>query len=264
MKLAFSNIAWGRHDDPAVLDLLRSHHVGGIEVAPTKVWPQWEDAGIAAARAYRDRLLGEGFLVPALQAVLFGKPEAQLFTAEGESLFVDHLIRVAGLAEALGAGVVVLGAPRQRDPGTLEADAAMNRAAQVMLRLARVYADHGTCLCIEPNPARYGCNFVRTVREGAELVRRVDHPGFGLHLDAAGMHLEGDTIDTAWREAGSLVRHYHISEPDLAGFETPEVPHRHNLATLHDAGYPGWYSVEMREPPGRTLAEAGPWRVLPA
>ena len=260
MKLAFSNIAWSPHDSPEVFALLRERGFTGIEVAPTKVWPGWAGADVQAARSYRRRLADEGFAVPALQAVLFGKPDAQLF-GDGQAAFVSHLEEVAALAEALGAKAVVLGAPKQRRLGQQTTAEALERATPVFHRLGQVYAEHGTCLCIEPNPSRYGCDFIIHAEEGADLVRRVNSSGFGLHLDAAGMFLEGDDLATVWPAVGGVVRHFHVSEPDLGDFREPRVPHATNLAFLESHGFGGWLSVEMREP-AEPLAAVGPWAVL--
>ena len=155
----------------------------------------------------------------------------------------------------------MLGAPKQRDRGALSSAQAFDRAVPVLRGLAATFADAGCCLCIEPNPVDYGCNFITDATQGAALVRAVDHRGFGLHLDAAGMFLAGDDLTTLWPQLGALVRHYHISEPELAGFATPRVPHARNLATLRDTGYAGWCSVEMREPV-EPLARVGPWALL--
>lgn len=83
MRLAVSNIAWQPADQAAILPLLRDRGVTGIEVAPTKLWPDWQGATPAAAAAYRERLADQGFAVPALQAILFGKPDCTLFDPAG-------------------------------------------------------------------------------------------------------------------------------------------------------------------------------------
>ena len=76
-KLAISNIGWEIGDDPDVIKLLGDSGVGGIEIAPTKIWPEWIGATEKAAKEYRSRLNSEGFEVPALQAIVYGKPELQ-------------------------------------------------------------------------------------------------------------------------------------------------------------------------------------------
>jgi D-psicose/D-tagatose/L-ribulose 3-epimerase len=261
LRFAFSNIAWTPHDDSAVLSLLRRHRIEGIEVAPTAVWGSWETMTVSQARTYRQWLREQGFEVPALQAVLYGRPEARLFESRGETLLLDHFALVAAIASGLGARVVVLGAPSQRDRGERSWPQALEHAAAVLRTAAALFHDQGCCLCIEPNPRRYGCNFVNTAAEGLELVAAVDHPGFGLHLDAAGMHLEKEDLASALPAALPVLRHFHLSEPDLRDFREPEVPHDENLRCLSAAGYTCWCSVEMRRP-SASLADVGPWEVI--
>lgn len=248
MKLAVSNLAWSDYDTPEVLELLRAQRVTGIEMAPTKVWPDWAGATTVAAANYRRKLADAGFVVPSLQAVLFGQPNARLFDSEGRARFVAHLRNVAALAQALGAAVVVLGAPKQRDPHGLPPREAFDQAVAVFQGLGRTFSDHGTCLCIEPNPRRYGCAFIVNTREGLELVHAVASPGFALHLDAAAMYLEGDSLEAAWEEVGPALRHFHVSEPDLGDFSKPVVDHASNLRVLKAGGYLGWVSLELNEP----------------
>jgi sugar phosphate isomerase/epimerase len=258
-RFAFSNIAWAPHDDPEIFALLRENGVTGIEVAPTTIWPEWQSCTPAAAVRYRAFLLDEGFEVPALQALLYGRPQARLF--DGESEFLDHLAHVAEIAEGLGAKVAVLGAPGQRNRGARTWPQAVGHAVPVLRHAAEVFADHGCCLCIEPNPHEYGCNFVCNALEGAELVQAVDHPGFKLHLDAAALFLEHEDLRAVLPAVAPMLRHFHLSEPQLGDFREPKAPHIHNLRCLDEGGYAGWCSVEMRRPNG-PLATSGPWALL--
>ena len=70
-KFAVSNIAWTSHDDPAIFALLQKYGVAGIEIAPSKIWPQWIGASQASAAEYRKRLADRGFCVPAMQSIHF-------------------------------------------------------------------------------------------------------------------------------------------------------------------------------------------------
>ena len=129
MKLAISNIAWDEHDDPDILSGLRDRGVLGIELAPTKMWPEWKGATPEQAASYRQKLSSLGFEIPAMQAILFGKPELQLFDRSCHQLFIDHIKLVADLAAELGAGVLVFGAPKNRVRGQLSTQDAMRQAA---------------------------------------------------------------------------------------------------------------------------------------
>lgn len=235
-RLAASNIAWSREQEAAALTLVRAHGHAGVEVAPTVLWPGWEGATPAAAGAYRARLEDEGLVCPAIQSVLYGV-EGTLFGPAGKRRrFCDHLRRVAELAHALRAAVVVLGAPAHRRRQGLGADEAYVSGVETFRTLAPDFAAAGTTLCLEPNPPEYGCDFVTTAAEGAALVDAVGSPGFGLHLDAGALILANERLPVL------EVRHFHASEPHLRSFGRPSPRHAEFAAGLNG----GWVSLEMR------------------
>jgi len=244
MRLAISNIAWNDADEPRVLALLRQRAVAGIEIAPTRLWPDWAGATPTAARRARTRLADEGFDVPSMQAILFGKPELSLFG--DATAFADHIRRVADLAAALGARVLVYGAPKSRDRGGLTPAAAFDRAVTVLRPVAAECAARDTALCLEPNPAAYGCNFILDSSAGLALVQAVDSPGLRLHLDTAGMALAGEDPAEAVAAAGGNLRHIHVSEPHLAPIVPASIDHARVGRALRRAGYRGWVAIEMR------------------
>lgn len=244
MRLAVSNIAWLDTDEPVILSLLRHHGISGIEVAPTRFWPDWSGATPSAARAIRRRLADEAFEVPSLQAIFFAKPDLSLFG--DRTTFVDHVRRVADLATELGARILVFGAPKNRDRGALGPDVAFGRAVEVLHRCGADCAARGVKLCIEPNPPAYGCNFVNQSHEGLKLVHAVDSPGFGLHLDSGGLTLAGEDLALAITDAGRSLAHFHVSEPNLAPIVPASVDHAMVGRTLRQIGYDGWCAIEMR------------------
>jgi len=248
MKLSISNIGWEQHDDPAVMAGLARLGVQGIEVAPTKIWPEWQGAEAGAAVRYREKLAAAGFDIPAMQAILFGRPELQLFVSRTHGAFLDHMRRVADLAAALGAGVLVFGAPKNRRRGQLSMGAAMDMAADFFRRAGEICYRRGCCLGLEHNPVEYGCDFITNVADARELVDRVDHPGFRLHLDSAGVHMCDGDFAGVIATAGRFV-HFHISEPMLEPVAGGVVDHDAAASALRALGYDAWVSIEMKTVP---------------
>lgn len=247
MKLAVSNIAWDPDEDGAVVDLLCRRGVRGIEVAPTKLWPSWHGASPAAARAVRAAFDRQGLAIPAVQAILFGRPELQVFGGRTiQSRLLDHIEDVAALAEDLGARVLVFGSPRNRDPGELSSEQALQEAVDFFRRAGERCHPRGVCLCIESNPRAYACRFMVHWHEVLDLVDRVDQEGIGIHLDTACIALEGDDVVQAIRTCAGRIAHFHVSEPELRDFATPETDHATIGRALRASGYDGWLSIEMR------------------
>lgn len=247
MKLAVSNIAWAPAEDAAVIELLITRGIKGVEIAPTMIWPGWEGMSESAASTVAERYARHGLEIPALQAILYGRSDLQLLGDKGSvDALVTHVGRVAGIARHFGAGVLVFGSPKNRDPGGLTPQVAWRQAVDVFRRLGEVCAAEDVVLGIEANPPAYGCNFLTRWSEAAELVREVEHAGVKLHLDVACTVMAGDDPAQALKSGGEIIRHVHISEPQLTGFAAPEIDHAAFGAALAHSHYQGWLSIEMR------------------
>ena len=259
MKLAVSNIAWPPSLQQDILPLLQRHGVKGIEGAPTKLWPGWESVSVESAELIRKQFTEKGFKIPALQAILFAKPECKLFGNDQQRVELEeHLAACAGIARSLGARFLVFGAPKNRERNGHTPDAAFEMAREFFVRVAETYQAQGVCLCFEANPEQYGCEFVTNSVDAARLVRAVNREGFRLHLDTACMHLAGEQIPSAIREAADILAHFHVSEPFLGSFDSPQLDHALAAQALRDVDYQGWVSLEMRQTdsPVETVATA--------
>lgn len=258
MKLSISNIAWTATEDDKVLALLPTYGVTAIEIAPTRIWTDWQyDA--TAVGAFREVLQQKGLGCSSLQAILYGKPDLKLFgTSKEKAALIEHLKQVADLAANLGAVPLVLGAPKNRDQGDKDEATAFAEAVDLLSEVADYFDQRNVCLCLEPNPSVYGCNFITNSQSGAQLVRTVNSPGFRLHLDAAGMYLAGEDIPRAIQAAADTLAHFHISEPHLGNFAEPQVPHREIAQALQAIGWNQWVVIEMRssEQPITTVRQA--------
>lgn len=259
MKLAVSNIAWTDEVHSAALAVLSRREVQGIEVAPTRLWPAWENMSVTDAARIRLAYSAAGFEIPAMQSLLFGMAQLNVFGPEPlPSTLLSHLERLFPVARALGVRALVFGSPRNRDRIGLTDDQTQAQAVAFFRRAAAAAAREGVALCVEPNPPQYGANFVTGWKEAFELVNAVDTPGFGLHLDTACITMNGDSPAEAIRACRGAICHFHISEPQLADFSAVQVDHGSAAQALSEIGYAGWVSIEMRcgEEPVQALDEA--------
>lgn len=251
MKMAASNIAWAREHDAAVGSMLRELGYEGVEIAPTAVWPQPLQASDDDIRRYRATWEERGLKIVAMQALLFGRMDLVIFgdAAKRQETF-DYLAGMIRLGGKLGAGALVFGSPKNRLVGALSPAQVEDIALPFFHGLGQVAAEHGTALCIEPNPTVYACDWVTTSLQGRELVRKVNSPGFCLHLDAGGMTLSQESVDATLEETMKGARHFHVSEAQLAPIGSGTVAHETFAAALRRAKYANWVSVEMRTPTG--------------
>jgi len=254
MKLAISNIAWDQHDNPAILKLLNANGVTGIEIAPTKLWRDWEGASYKNAKKYKNMMEDRGFELPAIQAILFGKPELQLFDMTSHNSLLEHIKLVSDITNGFGGKVMIFGAPKNRMRGQMAYSEAMEVASELFYKAGEICLEHQCCIGLEHTPVEYGCDFATNVLDAKELVDKVSHQGFRLHVDSAGLHMCGGDISEIIGEVGAFV-HYHISEPMLAPIFGGVVDQAAGIAALRRINYENWVSIEMKPPASLDLLE---------
>lgn len=246
LRLAISNIAWDPAEDDAVAAVLRRHGVTGVEIAPTKWRADPLNASPAEVASYRSSWEDRGLQVVSLQSLLFGRPDLQLFGDDAtRAAFTGYLRRTIDLAAQLGARALVFGSPKNRLRGGLPLSDATTIASELLLRLGEHAHAHGAALCIEANPPGYGCDFITTTAEAADLCRLINHPGVRVNADLGGMTMAAEEPTAAIRYAAPCIAHFHASEPDLAPLGSA-ADHRAAASALRAIDYRGWISIEMR------------------
>ncbi|MGH7620587.1 MAG: sugar phosphate isomerase/epimerase family protein [Gemmatimonadaceae bacterium] len=245
LRLAVSNIAWHPGEDDAIAGVLRREEIGGVEIAPTKWRDKPLDATANEIAAYRRAWSDRGLRIVSLQALLFGRPDLELFGSTRHELAV-YLHRVVELGAGLGAHALVFGSPKNRLRGSLPMSEAMASATEFFLDVGDFAAEHGVSIAIEANPPEYGCDFVTRTREAVELCRAIASAGVGVNGDAGGITLSGDEPRATVAAARGCLSHFHASEPNLAELGA-KSDHAAAAAGLLEIGYRGWVSVEMRE-----------------
>ncbi len=248
MKLAISNIAWTAAEEQEVAKELQKLGVKYVEIAPTKVW---EDPLKATDKQIKDYLKfweDHGIKVVAFQSMLFPHPELKIFESpENRKETLAYLKQFIALAGKMGVGVLVFGSPKNRQRGTLSKAKADVIAHEFFNELGTEARKHGVQFCIEPNATQYACDFVTNAEEGIKLVKKINNPGFGLHLDIACMTLASDNLKKAIKQGASWLKHFHISSPMLDKVvEREDVRHQEAAEALKAIGHKGFVSIEMR------------------
>lgn len=260
MKIAVSNIAWNPEQTPELLTSLPKHGVDALVIAPTMVWPEAPAVDAAVAREFKDRVEEAGLVIAGMQSLVFGVKNVSLFgEPDTRNNLVEHLKRQTELAGQLGATSLIFGSPGLRHDVSRGMEERLEFAASAFQQVAAAAHNQNAKLTIEPL-AGYGNAFITTTAEGINLVERVDHPGFGLHLDSAAVAGSGEdgaaTIPEAMSRTGIVS--FDASAPELGSVRADTtVPHGIYAQALRDSAYNGVVSLELRGPlpPAEVFAE---------
>ena len=156
-----------------------------------------------------------------------------------------YLVELARACRDLGGELMVFGSPHQRSrvAGVSSSDA-MSFAVDTFGQAMPAIADAGVTVCMEPlTPDE--TDFVNTCADALELIDRVAHPAFVLHLDVKAMSGESGPIPDLIRRYGARAGHFHANDPNRLGPGFGAVDFVPIFEALADVHYDRWASVEV-------------------
>lgn len=257
MRLAISNIAWDAFEDNAIIDLLHHFSIDAIDIAPGKYFPEpakVTDKEIDRVRQWWNERAIE---VTGLQALLFGTTGLNIFgPPESQDAMLRHLDAICRIGKGLGAKRLVFGSPKNRDRAGLNDQQAMDVAVPFFRRLGGIAQKYGVTICLEPNPACYGANFMTTSPEAAQVVELVAQPNVMMQLDTGALTINGEDPNMVLNTFAPLIGHIHASEPNLIPLGDGGTDHVKIAEALQQYLPDHVVSIEMRATPNEPHEKA--------
>lgn len=241
MRLSISNIGWDASNDASVYELMKKYGYSGLEIAPTRIFPESPYDYLNDAEKWAEGLKeNEGFVIPSMQSIWFGRQE-KIFGSEEERLqLIDYTKKAIGFAETIGCRNLVFGCPRNRN---VPEDADLSIAVSFFKELGDYASEHHTVIGMEANPPIYNTNYINDTTAALALIKQVDSEGFKLNLDVGTMIQNDESVEELVGYV-QLINHVHISEPGLKLIEQRYL-HQELMNILNEEGYQGFVSIEM-------------------
>src|SRR5574344_150229 len=168
MKLSISNIAWEVNEDKEIFELIQKYGFKGIELAPPKLFKDLSNVSNSEINDYLEYIKPYNFKFPAMQSLLFGKPELKIFD-DSRNVTLKYLKKIIDLAQKLDVKVLVFGSPKNRFIGDIQKEEARKIAIDFFKELGDYAYSKDRYCCIEPNAKEYGCDFITNTDEAIEL-----------------------------------------------------------------------------------------------
>ena len=251
MKFAICNEGFEFRPWPQVCDFVKGVGYHGIEIAPFIFADSADQITPAQRRDIRTTAEQRNLEIIGLHWLLVKPPGLHMTHPDPavRKRTADYFVSLTQLCADLGGHVLVIGSPNQRSrqPG-VSPDQAMANAIEVFRPSLDVAAKNNVTLAIEPlRPAQ--TDFITTCAEGLDLVRRINHPNFQLHLDVIAMSTESRPMPDVIRQGSPHLAHFHVNDPNMLGPGMGDVKYEPIIAALREANYlaptkPGWLSVE--------------------
>jgi sugar phosphate isomerase/epimerase len=247
MRYAICNETFEGWDHQRVCRFAAGVGYTGLEVAPFTLAPRITDVSAARRKELRVQAEDAGIPIMGLHWLL-AKTEGLHITSPDEGVrrrTADYLSELARCCRDLGGELMVFGSPAQRRiPAGATKAQAMDYAADTFRKAAPAIADASVKLCLEPL-APPEADFINTCAEGVELLKRIDHPNFLLHLDVRAMSSESTPVVDLIRRHIAQTGHFHANDPNKRGPGFGNVDFVPIFKALRESKYQGWVSVEV-------------------
>jgi sugar phosphate isomerase/epimerase len=248
IKLGICNELFEGWDFARVCRTVKDLGYDGLELAPFTLAPRITDLPDWRRRELRAMVEDAGLQTIGLHWLL-AKTEGFYLTSPDPEVRRRTAHYLVSLAEAtcdLGGSVMVFGSPKQRDllPGVTYHQA-MDYADEVFSAVMPAVSACGVELCLEPL-APSETNFLTSIAQAEDLIARVNHEHFKLHLDVKAQSSDpGGSVTELIARHGSEAGHFHAQDVNLRGPGMGDVDFGPILRALVASGYDRWVSVEV-------------------
>jgi len=241
MQLSVSNIGWDVSRDIQVYDLMNRNGYCGLEIAPTRIFPEKPYDKLEDAKKWSEDLKKSyGFSVPSMQSIWFGRTENLFATPEEREQLLEYTKKAIDFAAAIGCKNLVFGCPRNRN---IIEDANPEVAIGFFKELGDYAFEKGTIIGMEANPPIYNTNYINDTKSALDLIKQVNSKGFLLNLDIGTMIQNEESIKELKGQV-NLINHVHVSEPRLVPIKERKL-HEQIAEILREENYRNFVSIEM-------------------
>jgi sugar phosphate isomerase/epimerase len=247
MRYAICNETFAGWDHGRVCRFVAELGYTGLELAPFTLAPRVSDVTAGQRDLLRRQAEECGLKIIGLHWLLARTEGLQLTAADPavRRRTAEYLVELARCCRDLGGDLMVFGSPAQRRiPAGATREQAADYAVDTFRRALPGIVDCGVTVCLEPlSPPE--ADFLNTCAEAVEVLDRIDHPNFLLHLDVKAMATEDAPEPELIRRHAARAGHFHANDPNRRGPGFGAADFVPIFRALKESGYQGWVSVEV-------------------
>lgn len=241
MKVTISNIAWKPENDSEMYAFLKENKFTGIEIAPTRIFPENPYSDLNKVADFRDKLQTDYNLqVVSMQSICFGRNEAIFSSEEERNSLLDYIKKSIDFASVLGCNNLVFGSPKNRNINSNQEEIALAYFSEI----GKYAAGKNTVFAFEPNPVIYGTNFINTTNQALDFVKKCNVEGLKINFDLGTVIYNEENLSVLENNL-KWINHIHISEPYLEEIQKHSL-HKELASILRKEKYANYISIEMK------------------
>jgi D-psicose/D-tagatose/L-ribulose 3-epimerase len=246
MSIGISNLAFKDYSFGKIIKFIEHSPISGIEIAPTLLWEKPISVSTKERNDINKIAVDHGLSIIGLQSLFYNQLDMQILgSPKSQKDCKEYLKHMIDLCADIGGTILSFGSSHNRKRHKLQFIDAISMSAAFFSEMALYAKSAGVLICIEPVSSHYGCDFINTADEGAQLVYLVNDPNFRLMLDTGSMLLNEESCEDKIVKYSDIIAHMHINDPKLFPPSKKFNNHYHIADKLRNTRYKGWLTMEF-------------------
>ena len=246
-NLVVSNICIKNTSQLQFACILKLYGIKNVQIAPTTI-TNWDNLNNIDLSIYTNNNLN----VYSFQSITFTLNSINIFN-ENSSILLEHLKNVIKVASNNNVKVLVFGCPRNRfilDP-ELDNDI-------IFINFFKELGDYcnnmNVTICIEPNSKKYNCNYLNTISDVGNIVRRINKDNIKMMVDLGNTTMEKDDLDIIYNYS-DIIYNIDVAEENMTSFINPNNKNYEFRNILKNINYNKKINLEMLLTPNNELTD---------
>lgn len=239
-KLVISNICIKNLSQFQLCYILKLFGIKYIQIAPTTLINNWNNLKDLDLSIFENN----DILVYSYQSITFTLNELNIFN-DNRNLLMDHLKKIIDNALLNKIKILVFGCPKNRKIINLES---INENEKIFIdffiELGNYCLNKDIIICIENNSKKYNCNFLNTIEEVGNIVKKINHPNIKMMVDNGNAIMEIDKLDNMIKYK-DLIYNIDVSQENMQDFSNPDPINNLYSKILKDMMYEHKINLEM-------------------
>lgn len=238
-KIVVSNICIKNVSQFQFSCILKLFDIENIQIAPTTLIDKWENLSNMSLDIFSNNSIS----VYSFQSITYGLNELNIFEETTCDLLFEHLKKVIDYGILHNIKVFVFGCPKNRKILKKNTDND-ETFCNFFKKIGNYIGDNELKICIEPNSKKYGCNYINTIKEAGELVKKIDNKNIKMMVDLGNIMMESDNINDIYAYK-DIIHNIDISNENMLQFTKLEKQHKDFMKILKEINYKNKINLEM-------------------
>jgi sugar phosphate isomerase/epimerase len=169
--------------------------------------------------------------------------DLNIFDINTRDELLHHLKKVIEYGLSQNIKIFVFGCPRNRKIINMNANND-EIFCQFFRDLGDFISDKDLKICIEPNSKQYGCNYINSIKEAGEIVKKINNKNIKMMIDIGNAMMENDDVNNIYHYK-DIIYNADLSNEKMVELTTINKNHEDFINKLNKINYDRKINLEM-------------------